>query len=55
MDETHIRYQVQRALNLWQSASRLTFTEVNRDDADIRVSFHSYVSNFLSLFFHKKL
>lgn len=41
MEETTIRYQVQRALNLWQAASRLTFTEVNRDDADIRVSFHS--------------
>lgn len=27
------------ALNLWQSASRLQFTEVNSDDADILVSF----------------
>lgn len=41
MNENDIRYQVYRALHLWQSASRLNFTEVNRDDADIRVSFHS--------------
>lgn len=27
------------ALNLWQSASRLRFTEVDSDDADILVSF----------------
>ena len=26
-------------MNLWQSASRLRFTEVNSDDADILVSF----------------
>lgn len=48
MEEGHIRYQVQRALNLWQAASRLTFTEVNRDDADIRVSFHSLVSDYFN-------
>lgn len=47
MENGQIRYQVHRALNLWQSASRLTFTEVNHDDADIRVSFHSSVSRFL--------
>ena len=47
MEDTHIRYQVHRALSLWQAASRLTFTEVNRDDADIRVSFHSLVSDYL--------
>jgi hypothetical protein len=41
MDSGQIRYQVHRALNLWQEASRLTFTEVNHEDADIRVSFHS--------------
>ena len=50
MENGQIRYQVQRALNLWQSASRLTFTEVNHDDADIRVSFHSSVSNFLIIY-----
>jgi hypothetical protein len=50
MENGQIRYQVQRALNLWQAASRLTFTEVNHDDADIRVSFHSSVSNFLIIY-----
>lgn len=45
MENGQIRYQVHRALNLWQSASRLTFTEVNHDDADIRVSFHSGFHN----------
>lgn len=50
MENGQVRYQVQRALNLWQSASRLTFTEVNHDDADIRVSFHSSVSCFLIIF-----
>ncbi|EFX76334.1 hypothetical protein DAPPUDRAFT_226103 [Daphnia pulex] len=45
MDSGQIRYQVHRALNLWQEASRLTFTEVNHEDADIRVSFHSGFHN----------
>lgn len=28
-----------RALDVWQQASRLTFTEINSDEADIVVSF----------------
>ena len=41
IEEGNIREQVHKALSLWQSASKLNFTEVNRDDADIRVYFHT--------------
>lgn len=41
VQDGHIRYQINRALNLWEEASTLKFTEVNSDDADIRISFNT--------------
>ncbi|XP_049873115.1 matrix metalloproteinase-14-like [Pectinophora gossypiella] len=39
LDPYHTRSVLARALDVWEQASRLTFTEVNSDDADIVVSF----------------
>jgi len=45
LDDGHVRYQISRAFDLWQTASTLTFTEINSDDADIRISFHTGYHN----------
>ncbi|XP_041979195.1 matrix metalloproteinase-2-like [Aricia agestis] len=39
LDPHRTREVLARALDVWQQASRLTFTEINSDDADIVVSF----------------
>ncbi|CAH2096084.1 unnamed protein product [Euphydryas editha] len=39
LDPHGTRSVLARALDVWEQASRLTFTEVNSDDADIVVSF----------------
>ncbi|XP_048478627.1 matrix metalloproteinase-2 isoform X2 [Plutella xylostella] len=39
LDPHHTRAVLARALDVWEQASRLTFTEVNSDEADIVVSF----------------
>lgn len=39
LDPYGTRSVLSRALDVWAQASRLTFTEVNSDEADIVVSF----------------
>ncbi|KAI5637262.1 matrixin domain-containing protein [Phthorimaea operculella] len=39
LDPHHTRSVLKRALDVWEQASRLTFKEVNSDEADIVVSF----------------
>ncbi|GBP69321.1 hypothetical protein EVAR_49608_1 [Eumeta japonica] len=45
LDVYATRRVLARALDVWQQASRLTFTELNSDEADIVVSFAKSVSN----------
>ncbi|XP_065577368.1 matrix metalloproteinase-2-like isoform X2 [Artemia franciscana] len=39
-DINYVRREVYRALDLWAQVSQLTFSEVDSEDADIRVYFH---------------
>ncbi|XP_031341038.1 matrix metalloproteinase-2-like, partial [Photinus pyralis] len=42
LDLYQVRYVFTKALEVWSKHSRLTFTEVNSDRADILVYFHTY-------------